>query len=70
MYRTDGLSVNVRNPEKFLKAGRIISEGLRRLERIRFLNYVYGVVGYKLAKIKKKKEAFLYSLRGLFPFPK
>jgi glycosyltransferase involved in cell wall biosynthesis len=69
MYRTDGLNVNVRNPEKFLKAGKIISEGLRGLERIRFLNYVYGVAGYKLAKIKKKKEAFLYSLRGLFPFP-
>jgi len=34
------------------------------------LNYVYGVAGYKLAKIKKKKEAFLYSLRGLFPLPK
>jgi hypothetical protein len=48
--------VNVRNPEKFLKAGRIISEGLRGLERIRFLNYVYGVAGYKLAKIKKKKS--------------
>jgi hypothetical protein len=47
---------------------RIISEGLSGLDRIRFLNYVYGVAGYKLAK--KKKEAILYSLRGLFSFPK
>lgn len=38
MYRTDGLNVNTRNSEKFLKAGRIISEGLSGLDRIRFLN--------------------------------
>jgi hypothetical protein len=33
----------IRNPEKFLKTGRIISEGLSGLDRIRFLSYVYGV---------------------------
>jgi hypothetical protein len=55
-----------RNPEKFLKAGRIISEGLSGLERIRFLNYVYGVAGYKLARIKKKREAILNN-KGTHP---
>ncbi len=30
------------------------------------LNYVYGVAGYKLAKIKKKKEAILNN-KGTHP---
>ncbi len=58
-FWSDGLNVNAKNQEKFLKAGRIISEGLSGLERIRFLNYVYGVAGYKLVKIKKKKRLSL-----------